>query len=31
LCSALRAAVMENRILLARAKRKPHLVYAGGK
>jgi hypothetical protein len=28
LCCALRATVMESRILLARAKRKPHLVYA---
>jgi hypothetical protein len=30
LCCALRATLMESRILLARAKRKPHLVYAGG-
>jgi len=30
LCSALRATAMESRILLARVRRKPHLVYAGG-
>jgi len=31
LCSALRATLTETRILLARARRKPHLVYARGK
>jgi hypothetical protein len=31
LCCALRATLMESRILLARAKRKPYLVYASGK
>src|SRR5690349_17930492 len=30
LCSAIRATAMESRILLARARRKPHLVYTGG-
>jgi hypothetical protein len=29
LCCALRATLMESRILLARAKGRPHLVYAG--
>jgi hypothetical protein len=31
LCSALPATLTETRILLARARRKPHLVYASGK